>query len=44
MQTSTRSTLIIAPPGSSHNFPYEHPDFVISVVRTALAGGPAPPG
>lgn len=37
LRTSTRSTLVYAPPGSSHNFPYEHPRFVLDLVRQAQA-------
>jgi hypothetical protein len=37
MATSTRSVRVYAPDGSGHNFPYEHPDFVIETMRRVLA-------
>ncbi len=37
LATSTRSQHIITPAGTSHNFPYEEPEFVLNVVRRALA-------
>jgi len=36
LATSTQSRHILAPAKTSHNFPYEQPDFVLSVVRQAL--------
>jgi pimeloyl-ACP methyl ester carboxylesterase len=39
LQTSSRSELVYAPEGSTHNFPYEHPDFVLGLVQGALAAG-----
>jgi pimeloyl-ACP methyl ester carboxylesterase len=35
LQTSSRSELIYAPPGSTHNFPYEQPEFVMEIVQRA---------
>lgn len=37
LRISSRSRFFIAPPGSTHNFPFEHPDFVLAVVRQALS-------
>ncbi len=34
---------VYAPAGSSHNFPYEHPEFVLDVIRRALAAHPEAP-
>jgi pimeloyl-ACP methyl ester carboxylesterase len=34
---SSNSVTRFAPPGSSHNFPYEAPDFTIGVIREELA-------
>jgi pimeloyl-ACP methyl ester carboxylesterase len=39
LQTSSRSQLVYAPEGSTHNFPYEHPEFVLGLVQGALAAG-----
>lgn len=43
MQVSDKALLIHPPNGSSHNYPYEHPDFVIDVVRRVLATARAIP-
>ena len=43
MQVSDKALLIHPPNGSSHNYPYEHPDFVIDVVRRVLATARAMP-
>lgn len=37
LATSTRAQLIHAPDGTGHMFPYEAPDFVLDLVRSALA-------
>jgi len=37
MRSEARSILFDRP-GTGHNFPYEAPDFVLGVVRQALAG------
>jgi hypothetical protein len=37
LKTSSRSELVYAPAGSTHNFPYEKPDFVLDVVERAMA-------
>ncbi len=37
LRASTRSQVIHAPDGTGHNFPYEAPDFVMGIVRRALA-------
>jgi len=46
---SSRAQRIYAPAGTGHNFPYEAPEFLADVVRSALApagprrdGGPLP--
>ncbi len=36
MATSTRARRIQAPPGATHQFVYEHPDFLIDVMREAI--------
>lgn len=33
---SRNSVKVLAPPGSSHMFPYEHPEFVLDAVRTMI--------
>ena len=37
LAASSRSQRIVTPAGTGHNFPYETPDFVIEVVRRAIA-------
>lgn len=37
LKASTRSEFIRVPAGSSHNFPYEVPEFVVETVRRVLA-------
>lgn len=37
LATSSRAELIHAPEGTTHNFPYERPEFVVEVVQRALA-------
>lgn len=37
LASSSRSTLVRAPAGTSHNFPYEVPEFVVETVRRVLA-------
>jgi pimeloyl-ACP methyl ester carboxylesterase len=37
MSTSTRAVRVYAPDGSGHNFPYEHPDFMVETMRRVLA-------
>ena len=37
LATSSRAQRIYSPPGTGHNFPYEAPEFVIEVIRTAAA-------
>lgn len=37
MQVSQHVERVYAPAGSSHNFPYEYPEFVVDVVRRVLA-------
>ncbi len=37
MQISSRAVRVYAPDGSGHNFPYEHPGFVIETMRGVLA-------
>ena len=37
LQVAEHVDRIYAPEGSSHNFPYEHPEFVLDVVRRVLA-------
>ncbi|MDX2060385.1 MAG: alpha/beta hydrolase [Gemmatimonadales bacterium] len=43
LAVSDRARLIHTPPGMTHNYPYQVPDFVLEVVRGALieSGGPA---
>jgi len=36
---SSRSSRIVAPAGTGHNFPYETPDFLLDVVRSVLQPG-----
>jgi predicted NAD/FAD-binding protein len=36
MATSTNSRRVLAPAGASHQFVYEHPDFVIATMREAV--------
>lgn len=43
LATSSRSVRVYAPDGSSHNFPYEHPQFMIETMRRVLADVTAPP-
>lgn len=35
---SSRSRRIVSPPGSGHNFVYEHPEWTIGVMREAICG------
>ncbi len=44
MQVSTRAVRVYAPDGSGHNFPYEHPEFVLETMRRVLndVSTPAP--
>jgi pimeloyl-ACP methyl ester carboxylesterase len=42
LAASTRSTRVVAPAGSGHNFTYEHPEWTAEVVRRAVEGQ-APP-
>jgi hypothetical protein len=42
LAVSDRVELIRPPAGSSHNFPYEHPDVVVGAVRRALAAARGP--
>ena len=37
VRISRRSELIHPPAGTGHNYPYETPDFLLDVVRRALA-------
>lgn len=37
LKTSSNAALFYAPPGTTHNFPYERPMFVMDVVRQAIA-------
>ena len=37
LAASSRSQRIVTPAGTGHNFPYETPDFVIEVIRRAIA-------
>jgi pimeloyl-ACP methyl ester carboxylesterase len=43
LQTSSRSELIYAPPGTTHNFPYERPELVMEIVQRALTAPDAVP-
>jgi pimeloyl-ACP methyl ester carboxylesterase len=43
MATSTRSVRVYAPDGSGHNFPYEHPEFMVETMRRVLADVATPP-
>ena len=38
LATSTRSTRVVAPAGSGHNFPYLVPDFLVGVMRDIVRG------
>jgi pimeloyl-ACP methyl ester carboxylesterase len=44
MQVSSRAVRVYAPDGSGHNFPYEHPEFVVETMRRVLndVSTPAP--
>jgi pimeloyl-ACP methyl ester carboxylesterase len=42
MDVSSRSVRVFAPDGSGHNFPYEHPEFVIDTMRRVLRDVAAP--
>lgn len=39
LATSSQSRRIFAPPGATHNFVYEHPDFLIETMREAVRRG-----
>lgn len=43
MHTSSRAVRVYAPDGSGHNFPYEHPEFVIDTLRRVLNDVSPPP-
>lgn len=43
MATSTRSVRVYAPDGSGHNFPYEHPGFMVETMRRVLVDTVATP-
>lgn len=43
LATSKKSVRVYAPDGSSHNFPYEHPQFMVDTLRRVLADVAAPP-
>lgn len=36
MHASSRAVRVYAPDGSGHNFPYEHPEFVVETIRRVL--------
>lgn len=44
MAVSSRRRRIVAPPGSTHQFGYTHPGFVIGVLKEAVARGSTPQG
>ncbi|MFO0449025.1 MAG: alpha/beta fold hydrolase, partial [Pseudomonadota bacterium] len=44
MHVSSRSVRVFAPDGSGHNFPYEHPEFMVETIRRVLTDVAAPAG
>lgn len=42
MQVSSRAVRVFAPDGSGHNFPYEHPGFVVETIRRVLNDASTP--
>jgi hypothetical protein len=37
MDVSSRSVRVFAPDGSGHNFPFEHPEFMVETMRRVLS-------